>query len=316
MYNIFIDGREGTTGLQIFQRLEKRKDVNIISLPEEKRKDVSARRECLNSADLCFLCLPDEAARQSVSLIENTSVRVIDASTAHRTVEGWVYGLPELSKKRREQIASAKRVANPGCHATGFITLVAPLVSGGIVGADYPFVVHSVTGYSGAGKKGIAQYEAEDRDSSLSSPRQYALGLKHKHLLEMVSECGLSHTPIFNPIICDFYSGMCVTVPLYVSLMDKKMDVEGIRRYFAEYYASQKFLKVASKYEIPDYLPANELSGTNQLKIYVSGNEEQILLVSVFDNLGKGASGAAVQNMNIMLGVDEEYSLINRDRHT
>ena len=310
MYDIFIDGREGTTGLQIFQRLKKRDDVNVIVLPEEKRKDIVARRECLNSVDLCFLCLPDDAARQSVSLIENPSVRVIDASTVHRTAEGWVYGLPELSKKRREQIAVAKRVTNPGCHATGFITLVAPLVGGGIVDADYPFVAHSVTGYSGAGKKSIAQYEAEERDIALSSPRQYALGLKHKHLPEMVRECGLSHAPIFNPIICDFYCGMCVTVPIYSSLINKKMGIEDVRRYFAEYYASQNFVKVAAKDEIPDYLPANELSGTNLLKIYVAGNDEQILLASVFDNLGKGASGAAVQNMNIMLGVDERYSLI------
>ena len=310
MYNVFIDGREGTTGLQIFERLEKRGDINIIVLSEEKRKDPAARKECLNSADISFLCLPDAAAREAVSLLENPKARIIDASTAHRTADGWVYGLPELSQKRREEIASANRVANPGCHATGFITLVAPLVKAGILGADYPLVAHSVTGYSGGGKKTIAEYQSKERDISLSSPRQYGLALTHKHLPEMVHECGLSHPPIFNPIICDFYCGMCVTVPLYKNLLLKKYGVEDIRSFFAEYYASQNFIKIAQKEQIPAYLPANELSGTNMLKIYVSGNDDMILMCSVFDNLGKGASGAAVQNMNIMLGLDETCSLI------
>lgn len=310
MYNVFIDGREGTTGLQIFERLAKRGDVNIIALPEEKRKDPKARKECLNSADISFLCLPDAAARESVSLIENKRARVIDASTAHRTNPEWVYGLPEISKERRGEIAESNRVANPGCHATGFISLVAPLVKGGIVGADYPFVAHSVTGYSGGGKKMIAEYDAEERDILLDSPRQYALTLSHKHIPEMVKECGLSHSPIFNPIVSDFYCGMCVTVPLYRRLLLKNMGVEDVRNYFAEYYAWQNFIKVAQKDEVPAYLPANMLAGTNLLKIFVSGNDDMILLCSVFDNLGKGASGAAVQNMNIMLGLDETYSLV------
>lgn len=310
MYNVFIDGREGTTGLQIFERLEKRGDVKIITLSEDKRKDTVARKECLNDSDISFLCLPDAAAREAVSLIENPKVRVIDASTAHRTAEGWVYGLPEINSERRAEIASSSRVANPGCHATGFITLVAPLVRGGILGADYPFVAHSVTGYSGGGKKMIAEYEAEGRNRLLDSPRQYALALSHKHLPEMVKECGLSHPPIFNPIVADFYCGMCVTVPLYKSLLLKKMGVDDIRNYFTEYYASHNFVKVAAKEEIPAYLAANELAGTNYLKIYVSGNDEMLLMCSVFDNLGKGASGAAVQNMNIMLGLDETFSLV------
>lgn len=310
MYNIFIDGREGTTGLQIYDRLSARDDLNILVLPEEKRKDVEARRECLNSADICFLCLPDSAAREAVSLIENPAVRVIDASTAHRTAEGWVYGLPEIEKGRRELIAAAKRVANPGCHATGFITLVAPLVKLGIAGADYPFVAHSVTGYSGGGKKMIAQYEAAERDIALNSPRQYGLTLAHKHIPEMVKECGLTHAPIFNPIVSDFYCGMCVTVPLYKNLLLKKLGVDDIRTFFAEYYATQNFVKVAEKESIPAYLAANELAGKNYLKIYVSGNDDMINFACVFDNLGKGASGAAVQNMNIMLGIDETYSLL------
>lgn len=311
MYNVFIDGREGTTGLQIFERLKKRGDVNIIALEEEKRKDAKLRKECINSADICFLCLPDDAARQSVSLIEKgAKVRVIDASCAHRTADGWVYGLPELSIKRRASIAEADRVSNPGCHATGFIALVAPLVKAGIVPGDYPVTVQSLTGYSGGGKNTIAQYNAPDKKASLSSPRLYSLGLEHKHLAEMTKECNLEHAPIFSPVICDFYCGMCVTVPLYASLLAKRMSADDVRAYLAEYYSGQNFIKVAAKEQLPNFLPADELSGTNMLKIYVSGNDDMILLASVFDNLGKGASGAAVQNMNIMLGLDETYSLL------
>ena len=228
MYNVFIDGKEGTTGLQIYDRLKVRKDINVIQLSDEKRKDVRARKECLNSADISILCLPDDAAREAVGLVENPNARIIDASTAHRVNKNWVYGLPELSDERRKQIATAKRVANPGCHATGFISIVAPLVKSGIVGAEYPFVAHSISGYSGAGKKAIAQYESEERDKSLDSPREYALGLSHKHLPEMVNECGLAFKPIFNPFICDYYCGMCVTVPVYTRLMAKKYDVKGL----------------------------------------------------------------------------------------
>lgn len=310
MIEVFIDGKEGTTGLQIYERLEKRDDVRIIALPEDKRKDINARKECLNSADVSFLCLPDAAAIEAASLVESDKARIIDASTAHRTKEGWVYGLPELSAERRASIAEAKRVANPGCHATGFITLVAPLVSGGILPPDYPFVANSVTGYSGGGKKTIAQYEDASRDFTLASPRQYATAQKHKHLPEMVRECGLKYEPIFNPIICDIYSGMCVTVPAYSRLMTKKYTVNDIRKYFAEYYASQNFIKVMSEEAAGGYIPCNHLNGTNNLEIYVGGNDDRIFIASVFDNLGKGASGAAVQNMNIMFGLDERTSLI------
>lgn len=310
MYTIFIDGKEGTTGLQIYDRLAKRADINVLTLSDELRKDERARSECLNSADLCFLCLPDDAARQSVSLVKNPKVKIIDASTAHRTNSEWVYGFPELSSSRRESVANSKRVANPGCHATGFISIVAPLVKGGILENDYPFVAHSITGYSGAGKKTIAVYECEDRSIELDSPRQYALQLKHKHLPEMTRECELKYNPIFNPIICDFYCGMCVTVPLYRRLMKKKLTVEEVRAYLTEYYSGQNFISVPKEEQIPQFLPANELSGTNNLKIYVSGNDDQILIASVFDNLGKGASGAALQNMNIMFGLDERLGLI------
>lgn len=307
MVNVFIDGKEGTTGLQIFERLGSRKDINIVSLPEEARKDPVARKQCINEADIVFLCLPDAAARESVSLCENERVKIIDASTAHRTNPQWAYGFPELSAEHRRRIAEGKRIAVPGCHASGFISLVYPLVAGGIVAPDYPFVCHSVTGYSGGGKKMIAEYESEGRSPELDSPRQYALGQQHKHLPEMQAVCGLSYAPSFQPIVADYYSGMCVTVPLHTRLMRKKMSVKDIQEYFAEYYAGQNFVKTVK--ESKSFLPANPLVGTNNMEIYADGNEERILLASVFDNLGKGASGAAVQCMNILLGMDERTSL-------
>lgn len=309
MIKVFIDGKEGTTGLQIYDRLSARNDIELITLSDDLRKNTEARRECLNSADVSFLCLPDAAAIEAANLVANPKAKIIDASTAHRTSPDWTYGFPELSKERREEIANCKRLANPGCHATGFISIVAPLVKSGIVSPDYPFVAHSLTGYSGGGKKTIAEYNSENRNIELSSPREYALGLSHKHLPEMVRECGLSQAPIFNPIICDFYSGMCVTVPLFANLMNKKLSVDGIREFFAEYYVRRNFVKVANSDEIPFYLASNALSGTNGLKIFVSGNDDRIFIASVFDNLGKGASGAAVQNMNIMFGLDERTFL-------
>ena len=307
MVNVFIDGKEGTTGLKIFERLGGRNDLNIIALPEELRKDSAARKECINAADVVFLCLPDAAAVEAVSLCENPHVKIIDASTAHRTSPEWAYGFPELSAKHRERIAQGNRVAVPGCHASGFISLVYPLIAGGIVSADYPFVCHSVTGYSGGGKKMIAEYESAQRSPELDSPRQYGLTQKHKHLPEMQKICGLEYAPVFNPIVSDYYSGMCVTVPLHARLMRKKMGVDALKRYYAEYYASHNFIKVAQ--ESKNYLPANPLVGTNNMEIYIDGNDERIVLASVFDNLGKGASGAAVQCMNIMLGLDERTSL-------
>ena len=308
MVKVFIDGKEGTTGLKIFDRLAKRGDIQLECLPDEYRKDVSARRECINRADIVFLCLPDAAAKESVSLVENDHVRVIDASTAHRTDPSWAYGFPELSPEHERRIRESCRVAVPGCHASGFISLVYPLIAGGFVEKDYPFVCHSVTGYSGGGKKMIAEYESGERSAEYDSPRQYALGQEHKHLPEMQHVCGLAHKPVFNPIVADFYSGMCVSVPIHTRLMRKKADASQLKRYFEEYYASHNFVRVAE--ERLSYLPANELSGTNGVKIYVDGNEDRILLASVFDNLGKGASGAAVQCMNIMLGLDERTSLV------
>ncbi len=307
MTDVFIDGKEGTTGLQIFDRLAKRQDIRIITLPEEQRKDAAARREKINAADVVFLCLPDAAARESVSLCENEKVKIIDASTAHRTDPAWAYGFPELSAAHREKIAHSNRIAVPGCHASGFIALVYPLIAGGIAAPDYPFVCHSVTGYSGGGKKMIAEYEAEGRSPLLDSPRQYALAQMHKHLPEMQAVCGLDYAPAFSPIVSDYYCGMCVTVPLFSRLLRKKMTVNALKSYFAEYYASHNFVKVT---DADAYMAANALAGSNEMHISVAGNDERPLLLALFDNLGKGASGAAVQCMNIALGLDERTSLI------
>lgn len=308
MYNVFIDGKEGTTGLQIFERLGKRSDVKIITLPEALRKDAAARKEALNDADIAFLCLPDPAAKEAVSLVENDKVKIIDASTAHRVAPGWAYGFPELSEEHRKKIACSRRIANPGCYASGFISLVYPLVKSGVAPLDYPFVCHAVSGYSGAGKKGIAQYEDQSRPSEFNTPRLYALTLSHKHIPEMVAQCGLTRKPIFNPYVCDYYCGMAVNVPLFTSLLNKKMTVNDFTALYGEYYGNSRFISVGG--EESGFIAANGYNGTNKMQILVNGNEEQILLTSRFDNLGKGASGAAVQNMNIALCLEETVGLI------
>ncbi|MCD8205884.1 MAG: N-acetyl-gamma-glutamyl-phosphate reductase [Clostridia bacterium] len=310
MIEAFIDGKEGTTGLKIFDMLSARPDVRILTLPDDLRKDENARRELLNRADVSFLCLPDEEAKKAAEMTKRRGAKIIDASTAHRTSPGWVYGFPELTDERGEEIRASDRVSNPGCHATGVISIAAPLVRGGVVASDYPFVITSLSGYSGAGKKTIAVYEDDNRDRELDSPRHYSHLQSHKHIPEIVRECGLSHAPVFMPVICDFYCGMCVTVPLQSRLMKKNYGVDDIRKYFSEYYARHKLIEVAEKYEIPDFIAANELSGTNRLKIYVSGSDDRIFIASVFDNLGKGASGAACENMNVMFGLDETAYLI------
>ena len=307
MIKVFIDGGAGTTGLRIVERMQAREDVTLITLDEEHRKDPASRKEAIHAADAVFLCLPDDAAREAVRLAEGAKAVVIDASTAHRTAEGWAYGFPELSPFHRKTIQSSKRIANPGCYASGFISLVYPLIAHGIAAKDYPFVCHAVSGYTGAGKKGIAQYEAEERDRSLDSPRLYALGLHHKHLPEMQKVCALSHPPVFTPYICDFPCGMTVHVPLYRSLLQKKLTVGELEELFREHYAGCRFVKVAK--EESGFLAANTLEGTNLLEVFVNGNDEQLLLSARLDNLGKGASGAAVQNMNIALGLDEGLSL-------
>ncbi len=307
MIKVFIDGGAGTTGLRIVERMQAREDVTLITLDEEHRKDPASRKEAIHAADAVFLCLPDDAAKEAAQLAEGAKAVVIDASTAHRTAEGWACGFPELSPFHRKAIQSSKRIANPGCYASGFISLVYPLIAHRIAAEDYPFVCHAVSGYTGAGKKGIAEYEAEERDRALDSPRLYALGLHHKHLPEMQKVCALSHPPVFTPYICDFPCGMTVHVPLYRSLLQKKLTVGELEELFREHYAGCRFVKVAK--EESGFLAANTLEGTNLLEIFVNGNDEQLLLSARLDNLGKGASGAAVQNMNIALGLDEGLSL-------
>lgn len=306
---VYIDGKEGTTGLQIYERLGGRADIELLLIDEDKRKDPAERKKLMDAADIVFLCLPDAAAVEAVGLIESPTTRVIDASTAHRTAPGWVYGYPELGQEQREAIQSAKRVANPGCHATGFISSVAPLVRLGILPADYPVTCYSLTGYSGGGKKLIAEYEAPDRDPRHESHRIYGLNLKHKHLPEMQAVCGLTRKPVFVPILGDFYQGMATTIMLHKELLSKPVSGQELRDALAEYYAGQRFVSVAPYGGDEPVLYASTLAGTNQLKLEVSGNDDQILVTALFDNLGKGASGAAVQNMNLMLGFEETCGL-------
>ena len=303
MKKVFIDGYAGTTGLKIYERLSSRKDIQLLTLTEETRKDLSARSDALNSADIAFLCLPDDAAKESVSLIQNPNTAVIDTSTAHRVNPDWVYGLPEL-KGQREKIAASKRVANPGCHATGFIVLIAPLVQAGIVKDDEVLSCFSLTGYSGGGKKMIAQYEAEGRDILLDAPRQYGLTQNHKHLPEMAKVCGLKNAPVFCPVVADYFAGMEVTVSMH------GVNVETLKDCYREYY-SQGVVKFTEGDTFGEggFISAGAFAGRDDLEICVYGNDERALLVSRFDNLGKGASGAAIQNMNILLGVEETEGL-------
>ena len=307
MIKVFIDGSAGTTGLRIREMLGKREDISLIALPEQLRKDVAARRDAINGADAVFLCLPDDAAREAVGLVENENTVVIDASTAHRTSSGWAYGFPELSARHRAAIANGKRIANPGCYASGFLALVYPLVAAGVLPKNYPLVCHAVSGYSGAGKKGIAEYEAKDRPANYDTPRLYALTLAHKHLPEMQAVCGLTRTPVFNPYVCDYYCGMTVNVPLFVDMLAQKVSVTDVTELLRAHYAGAHFVTVGE--EPSGYVSANLLNGTNRMELLVNGNERQILLTARFDNLGKGASGAAIQNMNLALGLDECLSL-------
>lgn len=309
---IFIDGSEGTTGLRIHERFAGREDIEILPIRAELRKDTAERKRLLNEADVAFLCLPDAAARESVGLVENEKVVVIDTSTAHRTEEGWAYGFPELSGEYREKIKHSKRIAVPGCYATGFISAVYPLTAGGILPKDYPVSAFAMSGYSGAGKKTIAVYEAEEREKELDAPREYALSQNHKHLKEMQKITGLERTPLFSPIICDYYSGMLLTLPLYADLLAGGYTPEKVHAFFSDYYAGEKFIRVMPFGKEADYngfLAGNGCSGWDGLEIYVTGNEERILVSTRFDNLGKGASGAAIQCLNLVLGCAEEKGL-------
>ncbi len=315
---IFIDGSEGTTGLRIHERFAGRDDIELLAISGELRKDREERARLINQSDITFLCLPDEAAKESVSLVENDQVRIIDTSTAHRTDEGWAYGFPELSKTHRKQIKEGKRVAVPGCHATGFISLAYPLVSSGILAPDYPVSAFSLTGYSGGGKKMIAQYEDAKRPGECDAPREYALSQQHKHLKEMKAVTGLSREPLFSPIVADYYSGMVVTLPLYMEYLKKTslqkiLSPEELCSFFEEFYAGEAFVKVmpfGAESELTGTMMAgNGCSGWDGLKIYISGNKDRVVLNAQFDNLGKGASGAAIQCLNIMLGCEESKGL-------
>lgn len=313
MTTIFIDGRAGTTGLQIEGRMGMRDDVSLISLPEHLKKDPAARKDAINSADFVFLCLPDAAAKEAASMVENSHTRIIDASTAHRTDPNWAYGFPELSEGHRKAIEAAQFVANPGCHATGFISLVYPLVQLGIIPPDYPLCAHSLTGYTGGGKKMIEQYESPARDTEYDSPRHYGLTLSHKHIPEMMQVCGLSRKPVFCPIVCDFPQGMLVTIPLHFDLLPGGGSLEQLQTAYADFYTGQKNIHVApvmgGDMISGGFLGSNNVVGSNALNIFVCGNETQAIVAAQFDNLGKGASGAAIQNLNIMMGVDENLSL-------
>jgi len=307
---LYIDGQEGTTGLKIRERINGRTDIDLMVIDQDKRKDNAERKKLLNAADIVILCLPDIASREAVSLVENPKVRIIDASTAFRTDPSWAYGLPELSAGHLERIAKSPRVCVPGCHATGFIVSVYPLIQAGIITPDYPFICTSITGYSGGGKKLIAKYE--------SSPvnlltRPYALKLAHKHIPEMQKIPGLTHPPLFTPILGHFYNGMIVTVPLHTRLFKKNSDEKAVHECFSSYYKGRRFIKVMPLNDETSLdegaMSAVECNGTNRLELFVYGHKDQVLVIARFDNLGKGASMAAVQNMNIMLGLDEATGL-------
>lgn len=310
---VFIDGSVGTTGLRIYERFQNRDDIELLTISEELRKDTNERKKLINASDVTFLCLPDAAAREAISLVENDHVKIIDSSTAHRTEEGWSYGFPELSKEHREKIQNGKRIAVPGCHATGFISLAYPMLHSGILSSDYPISSFSITGYSGGGKKMIGEYEDPQREALYDAPREYALSQQHKHLKEMQKITGLSRAPLFSPIVADYYSGMIVSVPLYTDLMKKQMTPEQLRDFFAEYYAGEQFIDVkpfGAEAGTKGLLSGNACSGWDGLSIFVTGNEDRIVVSSQFDNLGKGASGAAIQCMNLMFGKEENAGLV------
>ncbi len=310
---VFIDGSEGTTGLRINERFATRDDIEVLHIAPELRKDADERRKLINASDYTFLCLPDAAATEAVSLVDNPDTVIIDASTAHRTKDDWAYGLPELSKGHFEKIRTSKRIAVPGCYASGFIMMAYPLVSEGILGPDYPFVVPALSGYSGAGKKAIALYEGDDKTEDLYAPREYALGQMHKHLPEMKKITGLSKEPVFVPVVDDYYCGMIVNLPIHADLMKKRMSPEEVHDMYEEFYRGQTFIRVpsfGSESETNGFLSANNMAGLDYANILVTGNDERIIVSALFDNLGKGASGAAIECLNISMGIDPATGLV------
>ncbi len=306
MKKVFIDGSAGTTGLRIAERLENRKDITLIKLSEENRKDIEARRKALNEADIAFLCLPDKASIEAVALTENSNTVLLDTSTAHRTNDGWVYGFPELNDKQKDKIKSSKRIAVPGCHASGFIALVYPLVEKGIIGKDALLSAFSLTGYSGGGKSMIADYEQNERDNLLDAPRQYAITQSHKHLPEMMKVCGITKAPAFIPVVGDFYSGMEVTIPLFACQINGTL--QDIQNIYKEKY-NGPIVKYVEDFSENGFVSANKLSFNDGMEISVAGNDDRILLIARYDNLGKGASGAAIQCMNLVMDANETEGL-------
>jgi N-acetyl-gamma-glutamyl-phosphate reductase len=310
-FKIFIDGRAGTTGLRIEEYLSVRDDIGLIDIDDEKRKDPEARLAKMREADLSFLCLPDAGAKE-IADAAPSDVRIIDASTAHRTIDSWVYGMPELTPGQRDLIRNSNRVALPGCHASGFILLVRPLTDAGLVPVDYPFAFHSITGYSGGGKSMIADYERPDRDALLDAPRLYALTQQHKHLPEMTKYSGISEPPIFTPHVADYYSGLSVIVPVSGGLLDGGAGAAALHEILAGRYKDERFIHVAPLGADPEsgYLSAGAYGGRNDMELFVFGTGGRILLTARYDNLGKGASGAGVQCMNLMLGIEESKGLL------
>ena len=309
MTKIFIDGSQGTTGLKIFERFENRGDIELLKIDDDKRKDAKERARLINESDVTFLCLPDAASIEAVSLVENDNVKILDTSTAHRTNSDWAYGFAELDDSFREKIKTYNRIAVPGCYASGFNSIVYPLVKHGVISPDYPLTCYAMSGYTGAGKKGIAQYEDENRDGELDSPRQYALTQQHKHLKEMAAVSGLKRTPFFAPHICDYPRGMVVSIPLFSDMLNKNYSMADLQKLFAEHYGGKEFVKVRELGYSETMLGANNFAGRDDMEIEINGNDERILITSRFDNLGKGASGAAIQCMNIALGLDEKTGL-------
>ena len=308
MIKVFIDGQAGTTGLQIKDKLLKHPYVELVEIDNDKRKDEAERQKMMNSADVVFLCLPDDAAIEAVKLVTNSDTVIIDASTAHRTNEEWTYGFPELSAEQFDKIKNSKRIANPGCHASGFVSIIYPLVNSGVMSADYPVTAFSITGYSGGGNKMIGDYENPERNEELGTPRQYGLSQMHKHLPEMKKVCGLAAEPIFMPVVSDYYCGMAVSVPVFTKMLNKKLTLNEAYNLLSDFYKDSKFINVSYAPEGGFLSPLGH-EGTNKMTIYVNGNDERIVLTSVFDNLGKGASSAAVENMNIAMGFDETTAL-------
>ena len=305
MTKVFIDGSAGTTGLRIADRLADRRDITVVTLPDSLRKDPNARRDAICGAQIAFLCLPDDAAREAVALAGESDVKIIDTSTAHRTADDWAYGFPELTGCR-ERVRSSKRISNPGCHASGFVALIRPLAENGILSADAQLTCFSLTGYSGGGKKMIAEYESEDRNVLLGAPRQYGIAQQHKHLKEMQAITGIDVAPVFCPIVADFYSGMTVTVPLFKSQL--ACGVDEIKKIYADKYRGE-IVEYVEQIDDGGFVSGLKVGKKDGMKISVSGNAERILLIAAYDNLGKGASGAAVECMNIALGVDKTTGL-------